>query len=126
MFRRTRKAVDLTVGAALSGYDHFRGSARGWVARGRTARRGAEDQLEEGVGQLQATGRIYRDQATERASREAERLLQRMNLVPREDFDALQRRVRTLEERVAALESHLEQPVAGEPHPDDAVGDSQG
>ena len=126
MFRRTRKAVDLTVGAALSGYDGFRHSARSWVARGRSARRSAEDQVEEGVGQLQATGRIYRDQATERVSKEAERLLQRMNLVPREDFDALQRRVRTLEERVAQLESHLEKPVAGEPHPDDAVGNGQG
>jgi polyhydroxyalkanoate synthesis regulator phasin len=75
--------------------------------------------VEEGVGQLQTTGRIYRDQATERVSREAERLLQRMNLVPRDDFDALQRRVRTLEERVGQLESQLDQPVAGEPDPDD-------
>lgn len=119
MFRRTRKAVDLTVGAALSGYDGFRQSARDWVRRGRSARRTAEDQVEEGVGQLQTTGRIYRDQATERVSREAERLLQRMNLVPRDDFDALQRRVRTLEERVGQLESQLDQPVAGEPDPDD-------
>ena len=107
MFRRLQTAGDIVLGAAVSGWQHFRGSARRYAEKGRQSRSRLGERFERETETWRESSREQLQSVEDRIGEELERVLRRAHLVTHSDQAELNRRLRQLQARLANLEAQL-------------------
>ncbi|HKL77762.1 MAG TPA: phasin family protein [Gammaproteobacteria bacterium] len=110
MRRRMRTAMDVAVGAAASGWESLQRRTERYAERGRSRREQFRDRVEEETSAWKETSRHQAEWLEERVREEVHRVLHRAHLVTREDYDALERQLQQVRQRLADVESRTAGP----------------
>lgn len=123
MRRQVRTALDVTVGAAVSGVEWVYDETQRMAERGKTSRHYAQARLAEEITSWGTTGREKTEDLRNWIKTEVDWVMHRMRLATREELEALQRRIAHMEARLTELERHRNLNL---PNPREENSESQG
>ncbi|MFA9462059.1 hypothetical protein [Thiohalorhabdus methylotrophus] len=104
MRERLRNAMDMSLGAALTGWRRVQRRAGDLAETGRAGRERMQARLDRETESWRETGREQIQDLEGRIREEVNRVLRGMNLVTREELERLNRQVAQLQSRLAELE----------------------
>ncbi|KPV40121.1 hypothetical protein AN478_08220 [Thiohalorhabdus denitrificans] len=107
MRERLRTAVDVALGAAVTGWRGARRRAAGLAETGRASRERFQERVDRETETWRESGRESIHEVEERVREESTRVLHGMHLVTREDLEGLTRRITQLQARVAEMERRM-------------------
>ncbi|MFP4561128.1 MAG: phasin family protein [Thiohalorhabdus sp.] len=110
---RLRTAVDVALGAAVTGWRGARRRAAGLAEAGRASRERLQERVDRETETWRESGREQINEVEERVREETTRVLHGMHLVTREDLEDLSRRITQLQTRLAEIERRVTDPDAG-------------
>ncbi|HKJ88487.1 MAG TPA: hypothetical protein VKA48_08265 [Gammaproteobacteria bacterium] len=113
MRERLRTALDITLGATLTGWRRVQRQAGELAETGKAGRERIQARLDRDTETWREAGHEQLGEAEERVREELTRVLRGMHLVTREDLNRINRQITQLQARAAELERRVEEEEEG-------------